>query len=75
MHNSSIHIKEEGSMAIFFDNSLDKRARIRVVGVGGGGGNAVEDMITRGLDNVEFVVINTDSQALDISFQNPLYPL
>jgi cell division protein FtsZ len=67
MHNSSIHIKEEGSMAIFFDNSLDKRARIRVVGVGGGGGNAVEDMITRGLDNVEFVVINTDSQALDRS--------
>jgi cell division protein FtsZ len=52
-------------MAIIYDNTMDKRAKIRVVGVGGGGGNAVDDMITRGLDNVEFIIINTDTQALD----------
>jgi cell division protein FtsZ len=54
-------------MAIMLDSQLDSRAKIRVVGVGGGGGNAVEDMISRGLGNVEFVAINTDLQALDRS--------
>jgi len=39
-------------------------ARIRVVGVGGGGGNAVRTMITRGLEGVEFIAANTDHQAL-----------
>ncbi|MGB5074328.1 MAG: cell division protein FtsZ [Bacteroidota bacterium] len=54
-------------MAIVYDNSTDSRAKIRVVGVGGGGGNAVEDMINRGIDNVEFITVNTDAQALDRS--------
>ncbi len=39
-------------------------ARIKVVGVGGGGGNAVNRMVTSGLDAIEFIVANTDSQAL-----------
>lgn len=39
-------------------------ARLRVVGVGGAGGNAVRTMISRGLDAVEFIAANTDSQAL-----------
>ena len=39
-------------------------ARLKVVGVGGAGGNAVRTMISRGLDNVEFIAANTDSQAL-----------
>jgi cell division protein FtsZ len=39
-------------------------ARIRVVGVGGGGGNAVRTMISRGLEGVEFIAANTDHQAL-----------
>jgi len=52
-------------MAIVYDNTMDSRARIRVVGVGGGGGNAVDDMISRGMENVEFIVINTDMQALE----------
>jgi cell division protein FtsZ len=39
-------------------------ARIKVIGVGGGGGNAVNRMISAGLGNVEFIVANTDSQAL-----------
>jgi cell division protein FtsZ len=39
-------------------------ARIKVIGVGGGGGNAVNRMISAGLADVEFIVANTDSQAL-----------
>lgn len=42
-------------------------ARIKVIGVGGGGGNAVNNMITSGLDGVEFVAANTDLQALNSS--------
>ncbi|MBK7185175.1 MAG: cell division protein FtsZ [Ignavibacteria bacterium] len=52
-------------MAIELDtSSFTSDARIRVVGVGGGGGNAVRTMIARGLDGVEFVAANTDRQAL-----------
>lgn len=57
-------------MPIEFDNTGDKRAKIRVIGVGGGGGNAVEDMISRGMSNVDFLVTNTDVQALDRSSAN-----
>src|SRR4028118_2222178 len=42
-------------------------ATIRVIGVGGGGGNAVNRMIESGLSGVEFIVVNTDKQALDLS--------
>src|SRR6202521_3031194 len=40
-------------------------ARIKVIGVGGGGGNAVNRMVRVGLDGVEFIVANTDVQALE----------
>ena len=40
------------------------KPRITVFGVGGGGGNAVNNMITAGLQGVDFVVANTDAQAL-----------
>ncbi len=43
------------------------KPRITVFGVGGGGGNAVNNMITAGLKGVEFVVANTDAQALTTS--------
>ncbi len=43
------------------------KPRITVFGVGGGGGNAVNNMITSGLDGVEFVVANTDAQALTMA--------
>ncbi|MEO5353992.1 MAG: cell division protein FtsZ [Magnetococcus sp. XQGC-1] len=43
-------------------NQLD--ARIKVIGVGGGGGNAINNMIQSQLDGVEFIVANTDAQAL-----------
>ena len=39
-------------------------ARIKVIGAGGCGGNAINHMIASGLQNVEFVAVNTDSQAL-----------
>ena len=44
--------------------SFDQQAVIKVCGVGGGGGNAVNRMITEGLKGVEFININTDAQAL-----------
>jgi cell division protein FtsZ len=42
-------------------------AKIKVVGVGGGGCNAVNSMIKRGLNGVEFVAVNTDAQVLETS--------
>ncbi len=47
-----------------FDDSISDDAKICVVGVGGGGGNAVNNMIDRGIQGVEFIAINTDAQAL-----------
>src|SRR5579885_1598491 len=45
-------------------NGNEPRPRITVIGVGGAGGNAVNNMITSCLEGVEFVVANTDAQAL-----------
>ncbi len=50
---------------IELDSYLDRGAKIRVVGVGGGGGNALNSMIHKGLHGVDFFAINTDSQALE----------
>ncbi len=46
------------------DIGLDQFAKIKVVGVGGGGSNAVNRMISLGLEGVEFIAVNTDAQAL-----------
>ncbi|MGB3387413.1 MAG: cell division protein FtsZ, partial [Pseudaminobacter sp.] len=51
------------------------KPRITVFGVGGGGGNAVNNMITAGLRGVEFVVANTDAQALTMSKSDRLIQL
>jgi cell division protein FtsZ len=48
-------------------NQMESFARIKVVGVGGGGCNAVDRMIDEGLQGVEFVAVNTDAQALMLS--------
>ena len=48
-------------------NQLESFARIKVVGIGGGGCNAVDRMIDEGLMGVEFVAVNTDAQALMLS--------
>ncbi len=45
----------------------DKSAKIKVIGVGGAGGNAINNMIDSNLQGVKFIAVNTDSQALDIS--------
>jgi hypothetical protein len=48
-------------------DSREMKARIIVLGVGGAGGNAVNNMIASGLQGVEFIVANTDAQALTTS--------
>src|SRR5437868_1359123 len=45
-------------------DAYSQNAVIKVIGVGGGGGNAVAHMITSGIEGVEFMCINTDAQAL-----------
>lgn len=50
-----------------FDESIDQSAKIKVIGVGGGGGNAVNTMIDCQLHGIDFIVANTDAQALRMS--------
>ena len=44
-----------------------QNARIKVIGIGGGGGNAINTMMEYGLDGVDFVAANTDLQALKVN--------
>src|SRR5260370_25907446 len=54
------------SMALLeFDDEPTNRARIKVIGVGGGGGNAINTMIESRLEGVDFIAPNTDIQALE----------
>jgi len=50
-----------------FDESIDQSAKIKVIGIGGGGGNAVNTMIACNINNVDFLTANTDVQALRTS--------
>ena len=52
-------------MLFEFTEVLEQRAKMKVVGVGGAGGNALNRMIRSGLEGVDFVAINTDAQALE----------
>src|SRR5271170_3937450 len=63
------HMKEEATMTINLKipDIRELKPRITVFGVGGAGGNAVNNMISAGLQGVDFVVANTDAQALTIS--------
>mgnify|MGYP005852326997 FL=1 len=55
-------------MALMLDEEMDENVTtIKVIGVGGGGGNAVEHMITHGAKSIEFIAANTDHQALQRS--------
>jgi cell division protein FtsZ len=51
-------------MVFEYDDTMTQNARMKVVGVGGGGGNAVDRMIEEYLEGVEFISVNTDAQAL-----------
>ncbi|MCL5290710.1 MAG: cell division protein FtsZ [Eubacteriales bacterium] len=53
-----------------FDLDTDQFANIKVIGVGGGGNNAVNRMIIAGLKGVEFIAVNTDAQALHLAQAN-----
>lgn len=50
-----------------FETGFNHQASIKVIGVGGGGNNAVNRMIDEGMQNVEFIAVNTDGQALNLS--------
>ena len=50
-----------------FDVGTNQLAQIKVIGVGGGGSNAVNRMIDFGVKGVEFITVNTDAQALQLS--------
>jgi cell division protein FtsZ len=52
-------------MVFTLDESFDAKARMKVVGVGGAGGNAVNRMVSAGLSGVDFIAVNTDAMALD----------
>jgi len=62
-------------MAIEMIEEFDLGTQIKVIGVGGGGGNAVEHMITQKVQNVEFICANTDAQALNRSSAQTLVQL
>src|SRR5436853_6217753 len=53
----------DGKLAVTYDEE-QLTAKIKVIGVGGGGGNAVNRMIQAGIKGVEFMVANTDVQAM-----------
>ena len=57
----------ENGIRISFNDDARNDAKIKVIGVGGGGGNAVNRMIDSGMKDIEFVVANTDLQALRMS--------
>ncbi len=52
-------------MVFSFDDSVKTVAKLKVVGVGGAGGNAINRMVSSGLQGVEFIAVNTDLMALD----------
>jgi cell division GTPase FtsZ len=57
--------RETSRLRLRFEEEALASARIKVIGVGGGGSNAVNRMVLVGLDGVQFIVANTDLQALN----------
>lgn len=52
-------------MAIEFDERAELNAKLKVIGVGGAGGNAINTMVNAGLSGVDFIAVNTDAQSLE----------
>jgi len=67
LRNTTDHADESSPLRLKLDNESRTGARIKVVGVGGGGSNAVNRMVSAGLDGVEFIIANTDLQALKLN--------
>jgi cell division protein FtsZ len=63
----AVEMNNENGIRISFNDEARNDAKIKVIGVGGGGGNAVNRMIDAGMKDVEFIVANTDLQALRMS--------
>ena len=64
MSNETKIAEVKDQMFEIVDEEYKQQAVIKVVGVGGGGGNAINHMIAQGLTGAEFIVMNTDAQAL-----------
>ena len=58
---------QNGLTSISFDMPKNQSNVIKVIGVGGGGSNAINHMFQQGIKGVDFVICNTDSQALENS--------
>ena len=58
-------MNEFGKLNIFLDEKLENSAKMKVIGVGGAGGNALNTMVAAELQGVDFVAVNTDAQALE----------
>jgi cell division protein FtsZ len=65
MEQNPMSLSDE--IRIHYNDEIARGAKIKVIGVGGGGGNAVNRMIAAKLEGVEFIVANTDVQALQLS--------
>jgi cell division protein FtsZ len=63
----AVEMNNENGIRISFNDEARNDAKIKVIGVGGGGGNAVNRMIDAGMKDIEFIVANTDLQALRMS--------
>jgi cell division protein FtsZ len=64
-HNTREAQRPDDRLRLHLEEAQNAGARIKVIGVGGGGGNAVNRMARVGLDGIEFIVANTDRQALE----------
>ena len=62
--NNGVSPDDQSEPRLTLANDLKPGARIKVIGVGGGGSNAVNRMVTAGLESIDFIVANTDAQAL-----------
>ena len=50
-----------------YEEAFDPQVNIKVIGVGGGGGNALNCMVNAGVKNIEYIAVNTDAKALNNS--------
>jgi cell division protein FtsZ len=57
-------MSEFDNLSILLDEKFESSARMKVIGVGGAGGNAINTMVEAGLKGVDFIAVNTDAQAL-----------